>query len=109
MATTARGKKGQGQNRSQSPNSAAHNKAAADNLLEYYKQRIGALVWQARPWLVLACTLIHCGGAEEFEAERQNFIDRIQLCAAQKAEQHKLEWEHNRRANEVKELQKVCL
>ena len=45
--------------------------------------------------------------ADEFEAERQNLLDRVDTCAAQKAEQHKLEWESKKRAEEVKELQKV--
>jgi len=45
--------------------------------------------------------------ADEFEAERQNLLDKVEVCAAQKSEQHKLEWESKRRAEEVKELQKV--
>ena len=45
--------------------------------------------------------------ADEFEAERQNLLDKVDVCAAQKSEQHKLEWESKRRAEEVKELQKV--
>ena len=45
--------------------------------------------------------------ADEFEAERQNLLERVDACAAQKAEQHKLEWESKRRTEEVKELQKV--
>lgn len=47
--------------------------------------------------------------ADEFEAERQNLLDRVDTCSAQKAEQHKVEWESKRRAEEVKELQKVNL
>ena len=45
--------------------------------------------------------------ADEFEAERQNLLDKVDVCAAQKSEQYKLEWESKRRAEEVKELQKV--
>lgn len=47
--------------------------------------------------------------ADEFEAERRNLLDKVDTCAAHKAEQHKLEWESKRRAEEVKELQKVLL
>jgi len=47
--------------------------------------------------------------ADEFEAERQNLLDKVEVCAAQKSEQHKLEWESKRRAEEVKELQKVTI
>ena len=47
--------------------------------------------------------------ADEFEAERQNLLDRVDICAAHKTEQHKVEWESKRRAEEVKELQKVML
>ncbi len=45
--------------------------------------------------------------ADEFEAERQTLLDKVDICAAHKSEQHKLEWESKRRAEEVKELQKV--
>ena len=51
--------------------------------------------------------LIPGASADEFEAERQNLLDRVDTCAAQKSEQHKLEWESKRRAEEVKELQKA--
>ncbi len=55
----------------------------------------------AHTWLTLSAF------ADEFEAERQNLLDKVDVCAAQKSEQHKLEWESKRRAEEVKELQKV--
>ena len=45
--------------------------------------------------------------ADEFEVERQSLLDRVDTCAAQKSEQHKLEWENKRRAEEVRELQKA--
>ncbi len=45
--------------------------------------------------------------ADEFEAERQNLLDRVDTCAAQKSEQHKVEWDSKRRSEEVKELQKA--
>lgn len=55
----------------------------------------------AHAWLTSSAS------ADEFEAERQNLLDKVDICAAQKSEQHKLEWESKRRTEEVNELQKV--
>ena len=112
MATAAKSKKGTGHSR-QPPSSSprGHEKASAD-LLEYYKQRVGeALCSESNSADSSAFPLLNflLEPSEDFEAERQNFLDRVEQCAVQKAEQHALEWENKRRAEEVKELQKVCL
>lgn len=107
MASTAKNKR-----------APAHSKAAAYSsngsveLLAYYKQRIGEalLAVVSRVYCLYPATTPNLDlQADEFEAERQNLLERVDTCAAQKAEQHKLEWESKRRAEEVKELQKVTL
>lgn len=107
MASTAKGKKGPAIAKSASE---SFNGSAAD-LLTYYKQRIGTLLALLRssvPDVKWRSHLAHTyASADEFEAERQNLLDKVDVCAAQKSEQHKLEWESKRRSEEVKELQKV--
>ena len=112
MATTAKSKKGTGQSRQPPSSSPAGHERASVDLLEYYKQRIGGTLSSAVISAVssaFAFSTLLLQLAEEFEAERQNFLDRVEQCAVQKVEQHALEWENKRRAEEVKELQKVSL
>lgn len=45
--------------------------------------------------------------AEDFERERATLLDSIEKCSVQAAELHRLDWENRRRADEIRELQKV--
>lgn len=55
-----------------------------EELMDYYKKRIG-----------------------DFENERQMFLERLQQCAEEKENLHRLEWENRKRAEEIRELQKA--
>lgn len=44
---------------------------------------------------------------EQFEAERADLIQVVDKCAVQASELHRLDWENRKRADEVRELQKV--
>jgi hypothetical protein len=45
--------------------------------------------------------------AEEFEKERAELLQSVSRCEVSAAELHRLEWESRKRADEVRELQKV--
>ncbi len=44
---------------------------------------------------------------DEFEKERAAMLDSVGRLGTEAAEQHKLEWENRKRADEIRELQKV--
>lgn len=44
---------------------------------------------------------------DNFENERSSLLDSVEKCSVQAAELHRLDWENRRRADEVRELQKV--
>ncbi len=52
-------------------------------------------------------TLLACLRAEQFEAEREDLLTRLDQCAVQGREAHILEWESRKRVEEVRALQKV--
>jgi hypothetical protein len=45
--------------------------------------------------------------ADQFEQEREELLHAVDTCAVHKDEAHRLEWENRKRADEVRELQKV--
>lgn len=47
--------------------------------------------------------------AGQFEQEREELLRAVDRCAVHQDEAHRLEWENRKRADEVKELQKVGL
>jgi hypothetical protein len=46
--------------------------------------------------------------ADQFEQEREELLHAVDRCAVHQDEAHRLEWENRKRADEVRELQKVC-
>jgi hypothetical protein len=46
--------------------------------------------------------------ADDFDKERQGLIEALERCAVQQADVHQLEWENRKRAEEIRDLQKVC-
>ena len=113
MAATVKPKRGPAQ-----PKGTQEASRSAADLLAYYQQRTGTGSAEASrlsssigrsPYFEhlepSTCTCLLA--AEDFEVERQSLLDRVDTCAAQKSEQHKLEWENKRRAEEVRELQKA--
>ncbi len=46
---------------------------------------------------------------DDFENERASLLESIEKCSVQAGELHRLDWENRRRADEIRELQKVSL
>lgn len=46
--------------------------------------------------------------ADDIERERQEFLEKLDACAAPRKQVHELEWELKKRADEIRDLQKVC-
>ncbi|BDA49231.1 Coiled-coil domain-containing protein 77 [Coccomyxa sp. Obi] len=45
--------------------------------------------------------------AEDIEKERQDFLEKLDACAAPRKQVHELEWELKKRADEIRDLQKA--
>ncbi len=51
--------------------------------------------------------VIRLSGAEDFDKDRQEILDRLDACIAPRKQLHELEWELRKRSEEVRELQQV--
>ena len=84
-------------------------------LLAYYKARLGELINQPTLRACAPFSLLHCSRhcahitvcADDFDQERQGLIEALERCAVQQADVHQLEWENRKRAEEIRDLQKV--
>lgn len=101
-------------------------------LLAHYKGRIGqsvtsaplgcvlrhnTVVFGALPAQLVAATCCclftfpasrhSCLPADQFEQERDELLAAVDRCAVHRDDVHRLEWENRKRADEIKELQKV--
>lgn len=45
--------------------------------------------------------------ADDVEKERQDFLEKLDACAAPRKQVHELEWELKKRADEIRDVQKV--
>ncbi len=45
--------------------------------------------------------------ADDLEKERQDFLEKLDACAAPRKQVHELEWELKKRADEIRDLKKV--
>ncbi len=45
--------------------------------------------------------------ADDVDQERQDFLEKLEACAAPRKQVHELEWELKKRADEIRDLQKV--
>jgi hypothetical protein len=48
-----------------------------------------------------------CCITDQFEQERDELLAAVERCAVNRDDVHRLEWENRKRADEIKELQKV--
>ena len=46
---------------------------------------------------------------DDFESERASLLESVEKCSVQASELHRLDWENRRRADEIRELQKVSV
>lgn len=79
-------------------------------LLAHYKGRIGefrALLHGLYDAKRSCMTRLYLLPADQFEQERDELLAAVDRCAVHRDDVHRLEWENRKRADEIKELQKV--
>ena len=86
----------------------APSELSGQELLSYYKARVGRRCFDQSISFSLIITNYP---SDDFEAERSALLESVEKCSVQAAELHRLDWENRRRADEIRELQKAshCL